>query len=348
MIQCVFKSVVLKNGQWYNVTGDFMSKARIIRLLKILQENTNPNHILNTEQIIPMLAEYGEDAERKTLYSDIRTLNELGYNVETVHIGSSTGYYYDSQPFDNAELRILAEGIVANNYVTDRKTDKIMDKLLGLTDKYDRKMISETMKYRHAKTTNEEILYNIDALQQAIYERKAISFRYFDYTIDHQKKYRKKGAEYHSIPYALVSDNERFYLIGYSEKYHNFSHYRLDRMERIETSDTDHQYVSFDVNRYMSQTFQMYSGELTNVTLKFHEKLASEFLDKFSEGMIIQKKEGDMITANVRIYESVVFYSWIFMYGNQVEIISPDSIREKFRQLCYDCLDRYKGENYEV
>ena len=47
-----------------------MSKGRILKLLDILQQQTDPDHPLTSEQLITLLDQQGETVERKTIYDD--------------------------------------------------------------------------------------------------------------------------------------------------------------------------------------------------------------------------------------------------------------------------------------
>ncbi|WP_242965008.1 DUF429 domain-containing protein [Petroclostridium xylanilyticum] len=87
------------------------------------------------------------------------------------------------------------------------------------------------------KAINENIYYNVDRLHIAIAENKQVSFKYFDYDIKKEKRYRKNGELYFVSPYALSWDDENYYLITFSEKYNDFTHYRVDRMTNIEIVD---------------------------------------------------------------------------------------------------------------
>ena len=318
-----------------------MSKARIIKLLKILQDKTDPDHVLNSEQLITMLNEQGEDVERKTIYSDIRSLQNAGYQIESVRDGRNSGYYYDDLKLDGSELRVLADAVLSNNFITDRKSDELLNKLLAMTNEHERKVIEKTLTYRHDKTGNEQILYNIDALQKALYEHEAISFAYFDRNIRREKSYRKKGQRYHTIPYALIWNQDRYYLIGYSESHDDFTHYRVDRMERIETEKTDHQFRPFDVSGYVSRVFEMYRGQDEVVKLRCEQKLAQEVSDQFGDSMIVTAENDSHFEISVRVQRSPVFYSWLFKYGNQIEIVSPESVRREYGEMCREVMERY-------
>ena len=56
----------------------------------------------------------------------------------------------------------------------------------------------------------------------------------------------------------MLVDDDRYYLIGYGEKYKSFNNFRLDKMDSIEILDKTYDEIEFDVNEYMRQTFGMF------------------------------------------------------------------------------------------
>ena len=68
------------------------------------------------------------------------------------------------------------------------------------------------------KSDNESIFYNIDAIHGAIAEDREITFLYWQYDINKKRTLRRNGARYCVSPYALVWDDEFYYLIAYDDK----------------------------------------------------------------------------------------------------------------------------------
>jgi predicted DNA-binding transcriptional regulator YafY len=119
---------------------------------------------------------------------------------------------------------------------------------------------------------NESIYYNVDNLHAAIADNKQVSFRYYEYTVDKEKNFRKNGEKYIVSPYALSWDDENYYLITFSEKYGDFTHYRVDKMTDIEMTDQvraklpDNKH--FNVAVYFKKVFNMFGGEEETVKLQ--------------------------------------------------------------------------------
>ena len=317
-----------------------MSKTRIIKLLDILRQKTDINHPLNSEELIPLLQQQGEEVERKTIYSDVKALNDMGIYVESVK-GENTGYYFDDELFENSELRILADAVSACSFVTEAKSEALMEKLLSLTNEYNREKIRKTLSYRSNKSTNEQIFYNIDAIGEALYEKKKILFDYFDYTVTKEKKRRRK-ARYETVPYAIIWQDERYYLVGYSEKHQDYVHYRIDRMEDIEPVETDHIYRQFDVQSYVEKHIMMYSGETMTVRLRCAARYRSDVMDQFGSSVIILSSNDSYFDCSIRVVVSRLFFSWLLRYGDDIKILSPDSVIEEFRETCLQAAARYK------
>ena len=59
-------------------------KQKLLRLIEILMRESDESHGLSMPEIIARLAEYGITAERKSIYDDIITLGELGFDVITL------------------------------------------------------------------------------------------------------------------------------------------------------------------------------------------------------------------------------------------------------------------------
>ena len=316
-----------------------MSKARIIKLLNILKEKTDSEHPLNSEELIPLLQQQGEEVERKTIYSDIKALNDMGIYIESVR-GEKNGYYYDSELFENSELRILADAVNACSFMTSSKSQSTMDKLLSLTNEYNREKIRNTMSYRRTHSTNEQIFYNIDAIGDALYEKKKITFDYFDFTITGEKRRRRRD-KYETIPYAIIWQDERYYLVGYSEKHDDYVHYRIDRMENISSRPTDHVYRQLDVQEYVEKHVMMYGGETSSVRLRCASRFASDVLDQFGSSVIMLQSNDEYFDCSVRVVVSKLLFSWLMRYGSGIRILAPDNVIEEFKEACREALRQY-------
>ncbi len=180
------------------------------------------------------------------------------------------------------------------------------------------------------KSLNESIYYNVDCLHSAIAENKKVSFCYFGYNLDKEKVYRKDGERYIVSPYGLCWDDENYYLITYSEKYRDFTHYRVDRMNHLEMEEEARIALPagmvLDCGEYAKKTFKMFRGEEATVTLRFENSLINAVLDRFGKDTVINQSEEGYFQIRVNVVVSETFFSWIAMFGDNAKILSPQKV----------------------
>ena len=74
-------------------------KSKLLTLLRILEQKTDEEHLLNVPQLVQLLEQQGILAERKSIYSDIDTLHSLGFDVQ-LQRGRGGGYWLASRTFE--------------------------------------------------------------------------------------------------------------------------------------------------------------------------------------------------------------------------------------------------------
>ena len=111
-------------------------KSKLLALLRIFEQQTDENHLLNVPQLVEMLARQGILCERKSVYSDIEALNALGYDIQLKR-GRHGGYWMASRTFDLAELKLLVDAVQSSRVISKSTSDKLIKKLEGLTSHYE-------------------------------------------------------------------------------------------------------------------------------------------------------------------------------------------------------------------
>ena len=99
-------------------------KRKLLVLLEILARETDEKHPLSVPQLVEKLQEHGVVAERKSVYDDLNTLNNLPdtkYEIVQQR-GRGGGYYMTDAPFELAELKLLVDAVYASKFITARKS----------------------------------------------------------------------------------------------------------------------------------------------------------------------------------------------------------------------------------
>ena len=319
-------------------------KLKILYILDYLQKNSHEDHPVRATELIDMLASTPHEifCDRKTIYSDIKALQDYGIDIITVS-GKNGGYYIGERNFEIPELKLLIDAVQSSRYLTEKKSRELIKKLCNLCNEHDAMLMSRhVMVSGRVKSMNETILYSVDRIQDAIAQNKKISFRYFDWDLTGNRVYREK--EYIASPYGLCQDNENCYLLALSER-HGITSYRVDRMAEITVLEQPRtpcpELTGKGLIEQANRRFQMFAGDSLSVKMRFHKKLLNAVFDKFGRDIMLIPDGEEHFNVTVPVAVSPMFLSWIIGFGDQAKILYPQSVIDQCIQLCKDSMSQY-------
>ena len=312
---------------------DKLNKIRPLLIWEILQKETDEEHPMGTEELRARLAERGAPAHRTTVYEDIRLLNECGFEIMSRR-GRSNCYYVMDRSFSDPEVHILMDAVQAESFVTEKKTAELVDKIAKLAGSRRAEALKRNIvRFNTAKSANESIYYSVNEIVTAINEGKKIIFLYFDYNEKHERVYRRDGHHYVVSPFATVFADGHYYLVIYDKRYKKMTHYRIDRMERVEIIDDEADVppaeLAFDIAVYKKQLFGMFSGESTTVTLELHRSLLDAVFDLFGDGAAVTPCGENAVRLTAEVQISPLFFGWCCSFGKKLKLTSPASVAEE-------------------
>ena len=315
-------------------------KRKLLYLAQIFSEETDEDHGLTLAEIAQRLSRLDINAERKTLYQDFEELRRFGMDICTNQEGKSFRYFLGSRTFQLPELKLLVDAVQSSRFITEQKSRELIKKLETLTSRSNANQLQrQVLIAGRIKTMNESIYYNVDGLHTAIAKERQIQFRYFRWGPDKTMILRHNGELYTVSPWHLCWDYENYYLVAYDPAIQDYRHYRVDRMEKLTVSDRkrDPLPADFDLGKYVRRIFDMYNGRTETVRLRFDRALINVVMDRFgADGHIHPDGERIAVTAPVEV--GPTFYGWLFQFGTQAEIVSPDAVRRDFARHCQAAL----------
>ncbi|NLJ91260.1 MAG: WYL domain-containing protein [Clostridiales bacterium] len=318
-------------------------KIKLLLLYDMLKQETDEQHPLTTRALCAKLGELGITCDRRTLSNDIKLLNEYNYEVMSVMIGHEKAYYIEDRSFSVPELKILIDAVQAATFITEKKTNELIDKLASLSSNKRAEVLKGNMVcFNTIKHSNEFIFYNVGFLNEAIQQNKKASFYYFYLDENGQKQYRKNKERYIVDPVALIYNDDKYYLMCYSTKYDGITNYRIDRMEQVAVEEEEVSTKAIinteKVSNYTEQVFKMYGGDLKDVVLQFDKKLIGVVYDKFGENTKMMVHNEETCITTVKIQVSPTFFGWLFQFGDRMKILSPESLireyKSRAREIC--------------
>lgn len=311
-------------------------KLKILYLLKFLYEESDDTHFVSMTQILDYLALCGIYAERKSVYSDICELEHFGLDIIS-RKGKNAGYALASRTFETAQLKLLCDAVNASRFVTEKKSRELIGKIGGLTSRHNaRELNRQLYMTERVKSGNETIYYNVDTLHGAVFAKKKVAFKYFEYNVQKNKVYRNGGAEYVVSPYALTFSDENYYLVSHYEKHGNLTNFRVDKMENIRILSEDAEDISkvtpenFKLSSYTKRLFGMFAGAEVSVKIRCENSLVNAVIDRFGRDIPVLPDGDSHFIATVNVADSPTFFAWVFTFGGKMKIVSPENIAQKF------------------
>ena len=312
-------------------------KLKLMYLIKLFEERTDVSHGLSMTDIIEALSEEGITAERKSIYADISALNEFGFDIVKDNEGKACVYKLVERDFEIAELKLLVDAVQSSKFITESKSNKLIKKIEGLASNNEAKSLHRQVYVANRiKTTNESVYYNVDDIQKAISENHKVSFQYFQWNPNKEKELRHNGMRYEISPWALTWDDENYYMVGYDSKERKIKHYRVDKMLKIEImADSKREgkvlFKDMDMAVYSKKIFGMFGGVEETVVLECKNGISGVIIDRFGTEVDIIKRATDSFTVRVNVQISPQFLGWVFSLGENIKIISPDSVIKRMR-----------------
>lgn len=312
-------------------------KEVIILIYKILAEYTDEDHYLTQADIIDKLYQlYGVIVERKSVASSLEILQELDYDIVK---NGRMGYALYSRLLEENEIKYINDALFSSKSITGKQTIEISNKLNSTLSRYKRKKYTYLYKSTSInRTSNEEIFYNIELIQEAIENNKKISFQYITYDENGKEILRHNGFRFIISPYYLINNFGRYYVLGhYRDKYKAIQNYRLDYLRNVEIESEDTVPLkslsgmeNFDIAKYINEHVYLFSEEVITAKIQILETYAIQYLYDYFGANVSIYKENDNLYTNIRS-SAYALYFWILQYGEAIKVIEPEDLVNRIK-----------------
>lgn len=318
-------------------------KLALIRILQILKFYSDNNHPLKQEKIAEILQrEYGIEVERKAIGRNLSLLKEAGYEI----ISTRAGSYLDERAFEDAELKLLIDGVLCSKHISPHHSKDLIEKLAKLSNVYFKSHIKNIYSVNDwNKTQNCDLFLNIELADEAIEKGKQIAFTYNKFGED---KKLHKSARHSASPYQMILHNQHYYLIALNEKWKNMGYYRMDKITDIQITDlpltpirTVEGYENgIDYKRFSSSLPYMFTDEPEQIELLANRIIIDQIVDWFGYDIRIQS-EGEKAHVTLTSSPNAMAY-WALQYIEHIEVLSPLSLREKIHFILQSSIKKYE------
>lgn len=102
------------------------------------------------------------------------------------------------------------------------------------------------------------------------------------------------------------------------------------------------EYDKIDMSAYTKYTFSMFGGGVEKVTMVFTNRMMGAVMDRFGREVVVMKQDNEHFRITVPVAVSHQFLGWVFGLGKSVQIIAPDSVKEKMKKALADIGEAYQ------
>lgn len=301
----------------------YSQKLRVLYVMQILLRYSDEEHPISQAEISERLNAYGIQADRKSIYDDIKVLNEFGMEIENRRAKPS-GFYVSERSFELPELKLLVDAVQSSKFITAKKSNELIRKLEELASVHEAKTLQrQVFVGKRIKTMNESIYYNVDKIHQAISQNRLIRFHYYEWTPQKEMHLRRNGKAYEISPWGLTWDDENYYMVGYDGEAEMIKHFRVDKMLGIEITDQ---------SRSGKEHFEKF--DLANYAM----------IDRFGRDVMVHSVDEEHFSVSAAVNVSPQFFGWLVALGKGVVIEGPEDVREEFRGWMRAVMREYENE----
>ena len=320
-------------------------KLALLRILEILQKNTDEAHPLTHSEISEILRrEYGIEIERKAVGRNISLLLEADYDIVT----TKRGVYLNERKYEPSEVRMLIDGVLSSRHIGVKHSRDLIEKLASEENKYFRKNIKHIYAVNDFnKGDNTEVFYSIDVVHEAIDSGKMVEYDYNKYGVD--KKLHKTSFQRIS-PYQLILHNQRYYLMGYSSYWGHMTYHRLDRITNMTVSERaavpireiDGFENGINYKNLTTAMPYMFSDKPEPVEMLVADWIIDQVIDWFGKDIKIEKTEAENIYKITLKSSPTAMLFWAMQYTDECEVIKPAVLRDRIKDTINKAMEKYE------
>lgn len=172
---------------------------------------------------------------------------------------------------------------------------------------------------------------SLELIRQSIKENRRIKCKY-------------DGRDKILSPYGIVY-GENVFLIAVEGDWENPYVYRLHRISDIELTCEKFDKGDFDIKKYANRSFGVYQNEEIKVELLFSPAVAEDVLNfNFHPTQKVRQNDDGTVTVKFRASGDLQILWHVFKWGEDVKIISPNSLRKQYIEYLENVINRQKGE----
>lgn len=289
-----------------------------------------------------------DGVKRRQVLDDIKFMeSEQGWSIPLEHIRDGHKVYFryedisfsiNNQPLNVTEENQLKEALLTLSRFKGMPQFEWVDEITARLDSG--LGLSKTSQQIIEFEQNDYLqgLEYITPLYNAILYKKVLSVSYKSF-----KRETSQKIIFH--PYYLKQYKSRWFVFGLNEEFGQITNLALDRMMGVE--DSKHEYIpnTIDFSEYFEDVIGVTldkEAKLEKIQLKVSNDLFPYIQTKPLHGSQKIKEKGDtFVLIELELIPNYELESLILSYGEGIEVMSPETLRERIKNRVQKTLNNY-------
>lgn len=324
----------------------YTQNGNILYILNVLKKYSDADHMLQINDIKKYIKEiYDVEIDPRTVRRNINLLIEkFDYDIVTWN-DNRKGYYLLKNPdmdFESGEIRAIIDTFSYSTFIPNSVSKEIISKCKHMQNVYENEKLKDYHVYSDSgvKTTNKEIVKNIEDISNAIYNNKKITFDYYKYVLD--PKLNNINTGLHTIsPFAIVYELQQMYVVGVKDGYKTLYTYRLDRMKNVNISKDN---ITFkiskkEISNFVKSTVSMFGSIGEEIEIICDNKLLDNVIDLFGDNSIIRYVDSNHFRL-ITNKDLEGFKRYVLRNLDLIEIIKPQKLKNDINMIIKNYLKK--------
>jgi len=137
------------------------------------------------------------------------------------------------------------------------------------------------------------------------------------------------------------------YVIAYCHRAGEIRNFKIERIENVQVTEETYTIpADFDANKYFGSAWGVVvEGEAKTIRLRFAPIVARIIEETiWHPSQVLERQKDGSVVMTLQVMDTVDLYSWILSWGNRVEVLEPEEMREEVLQTAQAMAKVYRGK----